>query len=70
MVCDTMKWLLCFKLIDCVAHYIQQWIPTKHLPVLNFQADKQALQEELERKLSEKDKEIAELNLENKVRQP
>ena len=34
---------------------------------INFQADKQALQKELERQLSEKDKEIAALKSENEV---
>ena len=35
--------------------------------VLNFQADKQALQQELTRRLRQKDEEIAVLSLENEV---
>ena len=38
--------------------------------LLTFQADKQALQEELERQLSKKDNEIAILTSENEVGQP
>ena len=38
--------------------------------LLTFQADRQALQEELERQLNAKDKEIAILTSENEVGQP